>query len=387
MTQQGRTAARTGGRLEAGHAELDRDAVQGAGGGHGSGDATEPLLTEPRDAVGARRQDREAIGGRDEDARSDNHVAVAVAVEGATDVEGRFGDGSALGVEAGFRGELGRPFEVRVGVNAAEVRPRIASKERRFGLAEFVDEETSRRRACRAVHAVHDRAPTGQRSAQPVEVEARSQLVDVVVAGVDLLDAVGTAAHLGQRERRLVDSLGELLSRGRSVRRVELDPEVAVRAARVVRGRHQHRAVEAPPPHARARRRRAHGPRRHQQPLDAVGVEHGAQRLARLGRVLASVARHQQALDGSRAAPALHQRLREVPRVHASLCPHSSFFAQTRRPGPHALDRRRRHHFHVVNRAAAHAQQPPASDGPRGRHQGPPRGGQDHEPTEHHRFP
>lgn len=127
-------------RLEARDAERGRDAVDGCAGRHRARDRAQPALPrELREEVRVRGDDGERVGGRDEAAAAQDHIAVAVTVAGRAKVGQRPAGGRRVGravAQQAERGdELGRVGEVGVGVAAAKVGQRRALAQRLLGAA------------------------------------------------------------------------------------------------------------------------------------------------------------------------------------------------------------------------------------------------------------
>ena len=192
-----------------------------------------------------RGEDGEAVGGIDVDALADDHVAVAVAVRGGTEV-GRVGAHHGLV-------EVVAVDRVGVGMVAAEVGQRLEIDDAVCGEAELIDKDRLGVGASRRAHRIEAHAQArGEGGADLVEVEQGRHQRLVVGDRVDHLDA--RVAELVRADRRKIeiwrlerlvaqdvlgarkDRVGDLLRRGATVADVVLDAEVAVGTAGIVRG-------------------------------------------------------------------------------------------------------------------------------------------------------
>ncbi len=293
----------------------------------------------------------EAVGGRDEAVRADDHVAVAVAVGRRSEVERR--------LAAHLRHQLRRVDEVGVGVVAAEVGQRHRVDHRALGRAEAVFEDRLGIGAGDRVHRVeaHLEAARAQQRADRVEVEQAFHQLGIVGHRVDHLDRHaaerlrpegGEVAIGGFDDAELVDAaavgvdrLGDALGRGAAVADVVLDAEVAVRPAGVVAGGEDEAAVGLVlADQVGDRRGREQAVLPHQEFADAVGAGHLQDHLDRLGIEEPAVAADHQGLARD-VGQGLEHRLHEVFEV-VGLLEHRHRLAQSRGSGFLVVERRGR---------------------------------------------
>mmetsp|Transcript_12216 Transcript_12216/g.32856 ORF Transcript_12216/g.32856 Transcript_12216/m.32856 type:complete len:553 (+) Transcript_12216:728-2386(+) len=237
--------------------------VEGSRCGHRPG-ATLEAIREEGDALGIGGDDRQAVRGAYEPLLAQDHVAVGIAIGGGTEFRQAIGGADPLArlVDAHRRGQFHSVGQVRVGV--AVGRRAVASEvlqgdrvHEAFGVgAQLVYQDALGVGALHAVHGVvHERevracdelldglevedlAEQGHVIVGTVKHVHTDLVVDHVAAGPLDVDVGEPCANLVLADRFGVgeDGLCDLLRGRAAVLAVELDAEVLVQAARVVRG-------------------------------------------------------------------------------------------------------------------------------------------------------
>ncbi len=293
-----------GGGLEAFHPETRRHPVGGLAGGHGAGDAADPLAVAGH-VVGIGGEHRQAVAGGDEEAPAQDHVAVAVAVGGRAEIR-------RLTAEELLHQVVGMG-QVRIRVSPAEVRQGFGAHHRTGLRAQPVLQDAHSIGPGDRVHGIeaHVEMPRVEQGVDAVEVEqglhqglvvghrvdhfdahlaepCLSQVVDVHVG--DLGDVVARKAQGG-----LVDGAGDRFRGRPAVGDVVLDAEVRVRAAGVV-ARREHDAPLGPvlADHAGGGGGGEDPSGAHQDPGNAIGGGHAQDHLDGLAVVVATVAAQHQ---------------------------------------------------------------------------------------------
>mmetsp|Transcript_123046 Transcript_123046/g.262549 ORF Transcript_123046/g.262549 Transcript_123046/m.262549 type:complete len:494 (-) Transcript_123046:162-1643(-) len=254
----------SGGRHEARDLLLLRHKVQGTGRGHGAGAPFEATLEEGNDAgVGA--DDGKAVRGAHEPLLAEDHVPVGVAIGCGAEIRDARSVAHLLASlvrshrldQLHGMSEVGVRVAVRRRVLAAEVFLRHRVHEARLRCAELSAKDALGIGTLHTVHGVVYEAevlPSDQ-LLDRFHVENLAEEAHVVIGAIEdiytdlALDQVGLClADVDGREaladlilldllRVGEDLLRDLLGRRATVLAIELDPEVLVDAAGVVRGR------------------------------------------------------------------------------------------------------------------------------------------------------
>mmetsp|Transcript_28822 Transcript_28822/g.65944 ORF Transcript_28822/g.65944 Transcript_28822/m.65944 type:complete len:312 (-) Transcript_28822:371-1306(-) len=249
----------SGGSFEQIEPSFLRDKIDRSGSRHGTRDALQSSLRRyERNAIGIVGDDGQRVGRRDEELAAQNHVPVGVAVGGRAETGDRFlpdVDLFSFGIQAHQGDEFLRVGQVGIGVSSVEVVFGHRVHAHAYILAEFVDEHCFGVGSVHSVHAVinHREVRSIQKCLDRRKIKNRLQKSHMRFCRIDDFD--GHAFHLGCSNFRQVDlghllhlpvrfdlcrvfeySVGEFLGSGLPVLAVELNSEVLLRSARVVRG-------------------------------------------------------------------------------------------------------------------------------------------------------
>ena len=324
-----------GGRLKAGEAQVLGHPVDRGGTGHGAGHATQAGLVggyQPREGG----QHSQAVGGRDHEVPTNDHVAVGIAIGGGAHVW-RIG-----GIHLGD--QVGCVDRVRVRVQSTEVLTRLGVDHRARRRTQLAFQQGAGVGPAHRPHGVQAQAEArSQQAPDGVEIKQAAHQVGVVSYRVNYLhrhalqrqDVQGIQRQVGavagvdglQLQASLVDGLGQRLGRRAAVGHVVLDAEVALRAAGVVAGRQHDAAAGAmAADHGADRRGRQDAALPHQHPGVALGSGQPQDALDRHPVVVAAIAPDHQGLAGG-GGQNVKQGLHKIFQVQR-LLEHRHFFAQ-----------------------------------------------------------